>query len=128
MIALRAEAVLTWAYAAGFGGATVPVAVYLVRRGRLPSFFGLFEMYGGPWFRRVGIEAFVGLLAAFLLTAAAAAWAAWLVWNASRVGGILTLVLLPVEALCWFGFDLPIPKALGVVRVVLLAIGWSALS
>ena len=39
----------------------------------------------------------------------------------------LTLVLLPVEAWFWFGFDLPIPKAIGVVRIVLLAIGWSAL-
>ena len=43
------------------------------------------------------------------------------------VGAILTLVLLPVEAWFWFGFDLPIPKAIGVVRIVLLAIGWSAL-
>jgi hypothetical protein len=127
MIALRAEAVLTWLYAAGFGGATVPVAVYLLHRGRLPTFFDLFEMYGGPWWGRFGKGAFVRLLMAFLLTTAVAAWAAWLVWNASRPGAVLTLVLLPVEALFWFGFDLPIPKAIGVARVVLLAVGWSSL-
>jgi hypothetical protein len=125
--ALRLEAALTWLYAAGFGGATIPVAMYLRRRGRLPTFFGLFEMYGGPWSRRSGQRTFVWLLMAFLLTTAAAAWVAWLVWNASRSGAVLTLVLLPVEALFWFGFDLPIPKAIGVVRVVLVAIGWSAL-
>jgi hypothetical protein len=125
--ALRVEAALTWLYAAGFGGSTVPVAMYLRRRGRLPTFFGLFEMYGGPWSSRGSQRDFVRLLMAFLPTTAAAALVAWLVWNASMVGAILTLVLLPVEAWFWFGFDLPIPKAIGVVRIVLLAIGWSAL-
>jgi hypothetical protein len=125
--ALRVEAALTWLYAAGFGGATLPVAMYLRRRGRLPTFFGLFEMYGGPWWSRYAHRTFIWLLMAFLLITGAAAWAAWLVWNASMAGAILTLVLLPVEAWFWFGFDLPIPKAIGVVRIALLAIGWSAL-
>ena len=62
MFALRAEAVLTWCYAVGFGLATLPVAMYLIRRGRLPTFFDLFEMYGGPWSERVGRTAFVALL------------------------------------------------------------------
>ncbi len=127
MTALRLEAALTWLYAVGFGGATVPVAVYLRRRGELPTFFGLFEMYGGPWSRRSEQRTFVWLLMAFLLTTAAAARVAWPVWNASRPGAVLTLVLLPVESVFWFGFDLPIPKAIGVLRIVLLAIGWSAL-
>ena len=47
-------AVLTWMYAAGFGITAAPVAVYLLRRGTLPEFFGLFPMYGGPWSSRVG--------------------------------------------------------------------------
>jgi hypothetical protein len=127
MTALRIEAVLTWLYAAGFGGSTVPVAVYLHRRGRLPTFFGLFEMYGGPWSSRFGQHAFEWLLMAFLAVTLSAAWAAWLVWSASRVGGLLTLVVLPFEAWFWIGFDLPIPKAIGVVRVLLLALGWASL-
>jgi hypothetical protein len=49
----RIAAVLTWVYAAGFGISTIPVAVYLSRRGTLPTFFGLLEMYGGPWSSRV---------------------------------------------------------------------------
>jgi hypothetical protein len=64
---------------------------------------------------------------AFLVVALAASWAAWLVWNASRTGAVMTLVLLPLEAVFWFGFDLPIPKAMGLVRVILLVVGWSAL-
>jgi hypothetical protein len=31
-------------YAAGFGGSTVPVSIYLLERGSLQSFFGLFDM------------------------------------------------------------------------------------
>ena len=50
----HAYAVLTWIYAAGFGITAAPVAVYLLRRGTLPEFFGLFPMYGGPWSSRVG--------------------------------------------------------------------------
>jgi hypothetical protein len=128
MTALRIEAVLTWAYVAGFGGATVPVAVHLGRHGRLPSFVGLFEMYGGPWSSRFGTRAFVVLLMAFLVVTLLAAWSAWLVWNSSTAGGVLTAVLLPVEALFWFGFDLPIPKAMGLARAALLVVGWSALT
>jgi hypothetical protein len=36
------------------------------------------------------------------------AGAAWLVWKGSRVGGVLAMVLLPVEAVFWIGFALPI--------------------
>jgi hypothetical protein len=127
MAALRIEAILTWIYAAGFGGCTIPVAVYLRRHGRLPRFFDLFEMYGGRWSARFGQDAFVLLLLAFLAVTLAASWAAWLVWNASTAGGVLMLAVLPVEAVFWFGFNLPIPKAVGVARVVLLALGWTSL-
>lgn len=49
----RAEAVVTWAYACGFGIPAIPVGVYLLRRGSLPAFLGLFDMYGGPWSNRL---------------------------------------------------------------------------
>ena len=62
----RAAAVVTWVYAAGFGIPTVPVAVFLLTQGRLPSFLGLFDMYGGPWSPRLEPEKFVALLGAFL--------------------------------------------------------------
>jgi len=126
--ALQAEALMTWLYAAGFGGSTIPVAIYLARRGRLPTFFGLFEMYGGPWWSRYGRRTFTWFLLAFFFVAGLAAFAACLVWTASKLGAVVTLIVLPVEATFWFGFDLPIPKALGLLRVVLLTLGWSSLS
>lgn len=40
----RIAAVVTWFYAAGFGIPVIPVATYLLRRGRLPTFFDLFPI------------------------------------------------------------------------------------
>ena len=45
----RTAALVTWAYAAMFGIPAVPVAIFLAENGRLPSLWGLFDMYGGPW-------------------------------------------------------------------------------
>ena len=48
MNSARAAAIVTWAYAAGFGVPALPVAAYVQNTGRLPSFLGLFDMFGGP--------------------------------------------------------------------------------
>lgn len=125
---LRAAAVVMWAYAAGFGLSAIPVAIYLEQRGRLPSFFGLFDMYGGPWSARLLDDAFVLRLIAFLAVMLVVAWAAWLVWNGSKAGAVLSLALLPIEAVFWLGFALPIPWLLAAARVVLLLLGWKSLS
>ena len=127
MTSAQIAAVLTWIYAAGFGVPVAYVAPYLVRNGTLPTFLGMFPMYGGPWSSRVGTRTFVALLIAFALVALAAAFAGWLVWQGSRTGAVLSLSLLPVEAVFWLGFALPIPWAFGVARVVLLALAWKSL-
>jgi hypothetical protein len=123
----RGAAVVMWSYAAGFGLPAVPVAVYRLRRGHLPMFLDLFPMYGGPWSARVGGGTFAWLLGAFLAVTAVVAVAAGLLWTGSRTGAVLCLALLPVEAVFWLGFALPIPWILGVVRVVLIAVAWRSL-
>ena len=125
--AARAAAVTTWSYAAGFGLPAVPVAVYLMTQGRLPSFFGLFDMYDGRWASRLKPEQFAALLTAFLVLTGAAAWSARGVWRGRRVGAMVNLALIPLEAIFWVGFALPIPWAVGVARVALLAAGWRSL-
>ena len=124
----RAAAIVMWFYAAGFGLFTIPVAVYLQQRGRLPSFFGLFDLYGGPWSARLLDDEFVLRLIAFLAVSVVVGWAAWLLWNGSKLGAILSLAILPVEAMFWVGFALPFPWLLGAVRVVLIILGWKALA
>ena len=123
----RIAAVLTWVYAAGFGLSTIPVAAFFLRQGRLPVFAGLFESYGGPWSARLHSRTFVVLLMAFLVVTLIAAWAAWLVWNDSKVGAVLALVLLAFEVVFWVGFALPIPWLIGVARVTFLALAWNSL-
>lgn len=124
----RIAAVVTWAQAAGFVLSTIPVAVYLLQRGKLPTFFGLFEMYGGPWSARVTDTTFAVALMGFLVVSAGSAWAAWLLWTGSRSGAVLSLVLLPVEGIFWVGFALPIPWLLGIARVLLIALAWKSLT
>ena len=65
MTSAQTGAVLTWAYAAGFGVPVVHVAPYLLRNGRLPTFFGMFPRYGGPWSSRVGTRTFGALAMAW---------------------------------------------------------------
>jgi hypothetical protein len=57
-----------------------------------------------------------------------AALAAWLLWGGSKAGALIAVALLPVEAVFWVGFALPIPWLLGVARVVLIALAWRSLS
>ncbi|HEU4915751.1 MAG TPA: hypothetical protein VFV13_04235 [Acidimicrobiia bacterium] len=128
MTAPRAAAIATWAYAAGFGISAIPVAIFLARRGRLPNFLGLFESYGGRWSARFPDGAFIALLLAFFIVTGVAAWSAWLLWNGSRTGAVINLILLPVEAIFWIGFALPIPWVFGMARVVLVLAGWSSLA
>ena len=124
----RAAAAVTWVYAAGFGLPAPIVAAYLVREGRLPNFLGLFDMYAGPWSERLEQRTFVALLGAFLGVSAINAWSGWLIWRGRRSGAVLNLALLPVEAIFWVGFALPIPWLLGATRVGLLAASWKSLT
>lgn len=124
----RAAAIVTWVYALGFGLPTVPVSIYLLRTGQLPSFAGLFEMFGGPWSTSTSDSTFVGLLLLFGAATLVAAYSAWLLWQERKVGAVLNLAVLPVEAVFWIGFALPLPWATGLARVILIAAAWNTLS
>ena len=127
MLALQGSAVLALLVAIGFALPTPYAAMHLLREERLPSFFGAFPLYGGGFFDRLSHEWFVVALALFAATCAIDAFAAVLLWNGERLGAYLTVAMLPVGAVFWAGFALPIPPLLALVRVALLAMGWSAL-
>jgi hypothetical protein len=124
----RAAAFVTWVYAAGFGGTALPVAVYLLTRGELPTFFGLFPMYGGPWSMRFKPGAFAALLVAFSGLTGLASWSAREVSQGRKTGAIVNLAVLPVEMVFWLGFALPFPWLAGAARAVLLATAWKSLA
>lgn len=124
--AARTEAVVTWAYAGGFGIPAIPVGVYLpawlaavvprplrhVRRamGEPPGRRALRRRAGGLRRRDGGVS--VGCVAGV---------------RGSRRGALAGVALLPVEAVFWIGFALPIPCLVAAARVALLAAAWRRL-
>lgn len=123
----RAAAIVTWVYAAAFGLPAIPIAVFAVRERSLPWFLDLFPMYGGPWSAAGRWTAFAWLLVAYFVLMLVVAFAGVLLWRGRRAGAILTLALIPVEAIFWWGFALPFPPLLGVVRVALAGVAWRRL-
>ena len=122
----RASAVLMWLVAVGFGVPAIPCAHYLLRQGRLPTFIGLFPMYGGPAFARVPTRTFVALLYSFTLLCVVEAVAGVLLWKGHRGGALLSFALLPFEIAFWIAFALPIPPVIGAVRLALTVLAWRA--
>jgi hypothetical protein len=124
----RTAAVVTWAYVAGFGVPAVPVAIFLAGKGRLPTLWGLFDMYAGPWSSRFADDRVIALLLVYSGQGMAAALSGWLLWKRRQAGAVLNLGLLPVEAVFWIGFALPIPWLFGIARVALVPLAWPELT
>lgn len=78
-------------------------------------------------FEAHGIKSTVPLLTGFLLVCLLEGIAGWLLWGGHRSGAILALAILPAGAGYWWGFALPIPPVLAVVRTVLIVAGWARL-
>ncbi len=116
-----------WLVAAGFGIPAPFVASFYLRERTPPIFMGLFPMYGGGPLDRFSPEIFAVLLGLFTALCAFEAYAGWLLWNGEPVGAWITLLLLPIEVVFWVGFAVPVPPVIGIVRLGLLAAGWSAL-
>jgi hypothetical protein len=125
--AAKAAAVVMWVYAGCFGLPAIPVAVYLLRVGRLPWLFDAFPMYGGPWYAIGQPERFAAQLGAFLVVMLVVSWGGWLLWRGLRAGAVVAVATIPLEALFWYGFALPIPPLLALVRAVLVVAAWPRL-
>jgi hypothetical protein len=128
MVSIRVASALTLLLALGFALPIPWVILRLQRTGALPTFFDLFPMYGGPAFARVSHTTFSVLLASFGAVLVLDLLAGWQLWNGNRAGALLTFALLPVEAVYWYAFALPIPPLIALLRIVLIAVGWRALA
>jgi hypothetical protein len=124
----RIAAVLLWVVA--FGWALLPtpwLMWWVVVRGRLPVLPLIGEPNGGPFYLNQSREVFLVLLAAAFVLGLVQAWAGWLLWNGQRSGALLQFALLPVEAVFWYGFEIPIPPFLALARVILVVLAWPRL-
>jgi hypothetical protein len=126
MNGLRAASVLLWLNAVGFGLLCLPAIRSLMAGRGIPYVMG-FPAYGAGPFERIGIPTTVPLLIAFLSVCVIEGVAAWLLWGAHRSGAILALAVLPVGAIFWWGFALPIPPVFAIARTILIVWNWAAL-
>lgn len=124
----RTAALVTWAYAGMFGVPAVPVAFFLAETGRLPSLWGMFDMYAGPWSTRLTDDRVITRLLVYFGLSVAAIWSGWLLRRRRKAGALLNLGLLPLETVFWIGFALPLPWLFGFSRVALVSLAWPELS
>lgn len=125
-IQLRVASILLWFTAIGFGIFCPPAINNLLKGRDIPYVMG-FPAYGKGPFERAGIPTTVPLLATFLLICILEGVAGWLLWGGYKAGAILALALLPAGAIFWWGFALPIPPLLAIVRTILIISSWQAL-
>ncbi|MCC6453322.1 MAG: hypothetical protein IT328_00115 [Caldilineaceae bacterium] len=117
----RVAAVLLWITAGGLGVFCLPAIRNLLTGHDIPYIMG-FPAYGRGPFERIGIPTTVPLLAVFLLVCLLEGLAGWLLWRGHKGGGTLALALLPAGATLWWGFALPIPPVIALVRTVLIVL------
>lgn len=123
---LRVAAILHWFIAIGLGVFCFPAIQNLMLGRDIPIVMG-FPAYGRGPFERVGIPTTIPLLVAFLVVCVLEVVAGYLLWGGYRSGAILALVLLPLGAVFWWGFSLPIPPVFALIWTVLILLGWQAL-
>ena len=122
----RFAAVLSWVLGLGFGLPGAYAIWYFADRGEVWTFLG-FPTYGGGPFEDIGLRTTVPLLLVFFLICAAESVVGWLLWRHRRAGGVLALVLLPLELVFWIGFALPAGPLLGLARTAVVGMSWSTL-
>jgi hypothetical protein len=83
-----------------------------------------FPAYGGGQFESLGITTTIPLLCGFLLVCTLEGLAGWWLWRAHRRGAVLAMILVPVGAVFWWGFALPIPPLLAIARTILILLNW----
>ncbi len=109
-----------------FGLSNIAVMVYVATHERVPIVFGV-DLDGGGPFERFGYRWMTALMALFvgvcILEVVAGRWLS----QYRRLARPLSALLLPLGAIFWFGFALPLPWLLGIVKAALLAISWPSL-
>lgn len=123
---IRVASILLWTTSVGFGVFCPPAIRSLLAGRGIPRVMG-FPAFGEGPFERHGIPTTVPLLAGFMFVCILEGVAGWSLWGGHRFGAILALALLPAGAVFWWGFALPIPPILAVVRTILILLAWRSL-
>ena len=92
----------------------------------IPYIMG-FPAYGGGPFERFGIPTTPSLIVGFLFVCLVECIAGYKLWGGQKAGAIIAISLLPAGAIYWWGFALPIPPILAIIRTLLLISNWQNL-
>jgi hypothetical protein len=106
---------------------TIPVTRYLIRHRSLPT-FGRIRFYEGGFFDRQGIHAVILASLAFIVLGVLFLWVGYLLWNSMKLGGVAALVLFPIVMLLSIGSLAPFPWVIEPLKLLLVLLGWGALS
>ena len=106
------------------GVPAVPVSIWVAHHDTLPTLENLFPMYGGPWWFLFQHGTFTIVLFEFLTLTLVAALTAVPLWKGSKHAAAANVALLPVAAVFWYGFGLPIPWFISLARATLVAFAW----
>lgn len=106
---------------------TIPVTRYLVRHRSLPT-FGRIRFFEGGFFDRQGINAVILASLAFIVLGLLFLWVGYLLWNSTKLGGIVALALFPIVILVSIGSLAPFPWVIEPLKLLLVLLGWSTLS
>ena len=124
---IRAAAVLVWVSAIGLGVPCLMALRNLLAGQPIPRVLG-YPAYGEGPFEQHGLPTTPLLISAFLVVCRLEAVAATSLWAGHKLGAVLALVAVPLGAIFWWGFALPYPPIIAVIRTVLLVLSWRSLS
>ena len=125
-LSLRVAALLLVFTGLGFGIPCLKAIQSLHAGQGVPRLFG-FPAYGEGPFEQHGFPTTIPMLLAFLAVCALEIAAAVPLWSGQRIGALLAIAVIPFGAVFWWGFALPIPPLLALVRVILIAVSWRSL-
>jgi hypothetical protein len=123
---MRVAALLAWIQGLGFGVPCV-MAIRSLLAGKGIAYLMGFPTYGNGPFERRGVHSTPALISGFLFVCALECVAGVLLWNGHKAGAVLALALLPLGAIYWWGFALPIPPMFAVARTIAILVAWRAL-
>lgn len=111
----------------GFPLGSVPFAAYVLINRRLPEALGI-RFYGGGFIERVaGVEGvMLSMLPALLVNTIYILAGYWL-GRSMKLGGILSLALLPISMFFALGYNAPIPIVLHPAMAALVLLAWGSL-
>lgn len=124
---IKTAAVCLWFAGLGFG---IPClyGIWSLMKGKgIPYVLG-FPSYGYGPFERMGIHTTLPLLCGFLLICVVECVAGYGLWNGDKGSAVLSLAIVPVELLFYYGFALPFGPPVLVLRLILLFLSWSSLN